>query len=338
VRRRPAALAAAAVLLAVLGTGTPAAGAGPDETGWWSRTSIGPLLPVGLPTGVPAGGLFVAGDPDGRSGVSALRFSLAEGELATTLSLAVESTVGVPAVLVCRTAIGWSGQQGGQLSQAPRDACEEGAVEATLSEDRTTLLADVGGLGEPGRLDVLLVPAEPSAFRLVLAPPGEDTLATSPAPVEPGPLPDGSAPAADGGFGDGFTAAPPFDGGFSPGAPLGGATTLPPLDALATGELPGLPDDLVAAAPAPLSAGAPETPRPVAAPALVGGTDRIQVLFALLFAGILLAWWWLLRKEPRAPRSLLALTGGGVSPAPAAGPVRGVGRFARVRSGPAIGV
>jgi len=318
---------AAALLVAL---GPPAAGAAPDATGWWTRTNVGPLVPVEVPTGVPEGGLYVAGDPDGRSGMSALRFSLAEGGLATTLSLPVESVAGVASVLVCRSGIGWTGEDGGSLDTAPADACDEGSVPGKVSDDGTTLTVDVSGLGEPGVLDVVLVPADRAVFRLVLGPPGEDALATSASPVAPAPVPEGAATVPD--DAGGGTGEATFDSGFA-AAPLdavGGA--LPPgrLPAL---EPPALPDDVpLPQTPADLA------PAPVAAPALVGGTDRVQVLFGLLFADVLLVWWWLLRREQRAPRSLLALAGAARAAAATEAPVRGVGRFARPRSGPAVGV
>ena len=113
-------VAAGVVVGAVVLTVQPAPAQAPDAQGWWW---IGGS-PVGLaPPYVPADGLYVANNPSGPEAVSAVRFALAGGGSAGTLTLVLAGDArGTPLVGLCRLTTDWQGVQGGALSAAP--ACE----------------------------------------------------------------------------------------------------------------------------------------------------------------------------------------------------------------------
>lgn len=282
------ALALGVVALTVLLAGLPAAGAAPDATGWWSRARLGnPLLPTDLPSTVPEGGLYVAADPTGPAGISALRYAVGE-EAVTDLVLEIDSAQGTPAVRACPTPVAWADEQGGPLASAPAGDCDDAEVVGVVEEG--TLRFPVGALVRDGLLNVVLDPVPGSVFQATFRPPGDAAIVTS-GSEEAEPLP----------------AFPePVGAAEVPGPVAGTLAPLPPVQA---------PAPAVSGGDATAPAVAPDTE--VAAPvAVVRESNRPRVLAAVVLFDLALAYLWLVR---RAPDDAVTL---------------GIGRFARVRTGP----
>jgi hypothetical protein len=310
------ALLAGAAACAVVATLPSAADAGTlAQAGWWWRLNDGGLpAPVPVPPNVPEGGLMVAGAPDGATAIAALHFDLTDDETAPVLTLAVAENGdqgGEGALLAaCLTGSAWQPAQGGAWTSKPFPACAEGSVNGVRSDDGTTWTFALAPLASDGILDVTLVPgvdptrpegANGSVFQLVFAAPTAASLATS----------SGGGGASD--FAVPDFAAPDLGpaGGTSFDSPAaGGDLSLPPV--AAAGFEPALPEadqGLTATAPVTQERNAPLDAETAAA--IKDHTGLAAVVLALCGGALL----W-----------------SGQLPVP---DTRGVGRFARVRSGPA---
>ena len=304
------------VPLQVLAALPAAAAEGDPVTGWWSRTRLGPPVPVEAPAPVPEGGTWVASDPSGPLAVSALRLDLAEGVVATGLSLKVERADGTPAVRACPAVARWQPEQGGRLDSAPAHSCEVSA-KAEVKGD-ALVVAFPAGFSE-GFLDVVLTPEPGAVFSLTLQ------KATAASVTTQSPPPEGVTTGA-------LDPAPP-----PPGLTPTGGSALPPLSTgvAAAPALPSAPAAPQAAPPAPAAAAPPVTAAPTTVTRRVSAGDRREAVPAAILFVLMAAFATYLAMQPaRAPRRL----GGGVglrqAPAVAVPPeaVRGVGRFRAARS------
>src|SRR5437773_12496267 len=78
---------------------SPAPAQAPDQQGWWWLAGATGIAPPG----VPADGLYVASNPSGPQGVSALKFTLAGGGSAGTLRLDLAGAPsGTPVIGLCQ--------------------------------------------------------------------------------------------------------------------------------------------------------------------------------------------------------------------------------------------
>ena len=293
------ALAVALALTPLLAA--PVGAAPPSAAGWWWRAQTGLVAAVPPPPNVPAGGLMVAGAPDGATAVSALRFELAEGEGSPVLTLRVADDVGgaTAEMAACPTGAPWSPALAGTWDEKPTAACSRGSVQGVRSEDGATWTFALAPLLVGTVLDVVVVPAERSVFQLAFDPPSQDALATA----------EGAAPspAAE----DSPALAPrPETSSARAGDVVPFTPALPAADQVVTAVAPGV-------SPPPTAAPAPPTPSaPRARPADRPRTARgfaLAVLALALVAGV------------------VAVVRGGVTPIA----IRngGVGRFARPRAG-----
>ena len=341
-----------AVLMVPLSPLPAAAAEGDPVTGWWSRTRLGPPVPVEAPSPVPEGGTWVASDPAGPLAVSALRLELAAGVVATGLSLKVDRMDGTPAVRLCPAVARWQPEQGGRLDTAPAHDCKV-FVKAEVKAGQL-VAAFPPGFTE-GFLDVVLAPEPGSTFSLTMQKATAASVTTASAePAVPEPA---------------FEDAPP-----PPGVSSTGSSTLPPLSSGVAGPPvlppPPAPEPVVVGpqvpvgtAPQPAAAPLAAAPlAPVAAlPRAAAPDDRREAVPAAVLLVLLGALaMWLQMQPAAAPRRLGGGAGlrtpaaagagaaaGAVAAVPAAGgapagppltaqsepaPVRGVGRFRAARA------
>lgn len=182
--RAPAALVAAALVVA-LGHGSGAGAEAPSEHGYWWRlqSGVGPHL---TPPGVPEGGLWVTDDPSGDQAVSALRFQPPAGTHPVALRLDVAEVTGTPTVVACPSASAWEPADAGSWEERPDASCDAVLVTAELSDDGTVLTVPLPAFGD-GPLDIVLVPDSTVSgyFSISFQPPGGDAFelsAAAPAP------------------------------------------------------------------------------------------------------------------------------------------------------------
>ncbi|MBW3667828.1 MAG: hypothetical protein KY443_01330 [Actinobacteria bacterium] len=167
----------------------PAHADAPGETGWWwagrpSAAVPALLQPVPAP---PEGGLYVAGGPNGPSGVSALRFRLPLGATASTLTVVVAEVAGTPVVDACPVITAWHAGANGGWDARPSYFCDINRVKGTYDAALKTITFDVSALVDStGALDVALLggldPAtrKPAAFSAAFEAPDERTLVVIP--------------------------------------------------------------------------------------------------------------------------------------------------------------
>lgn len=318
----------------------PALAAEEPVTGYWTRTNVGAPVSLPPPTPVPEGGFLVSGDPSGPVALSAIRASADEGSVVVGFTLKIADMLGTPKIVVCPTVERWAAEQGGRLQGAPEADCAT-PVEAVVEDE--SLLITLPALLQTDLVDVLLAPAQGSAFSASFERATAESVVQAPAPppFEPAPPPlppstgGGSAPAGSGFESDGFSGGTGF-GSPELGAPVGAPELLAP---------PALPEPAAAAVPQPQAAPpavptAVLAPRPAAAPA-----DRTASLMAVALLAALAAVALRLAVQPVAPPRHL---GGGArlsrpggpaavaAPGTSTAPARGVGRFRSTRVGPPV--
>jgi hypothetical protein len=189
-RRRVLRLVAAFLLVAgsaLVAFGAPAGAGDLADSGWWY---VRPGL-TGQPPTVPAGGLYVAGAPDGAIAIAAVRFTLSEDETEPKLTLEVATPApsegeegeepapapvpvpggapapapgapappaeAAPVILACQAGAGWSGVEAGSADAAPPPACGAGSVVGTPSADGLSWEWDLSKLQIKTAVDVILV-------------------------------------------------------------------------------------------------------------------------------------------------------------------------------------
>jgi len=156
----------------------PAPAQAPQQQAWWWLAGATGIAPPG----VPADGLYVANNPSGTQGVSALTFALAGGGSAGRLRLDLAGAPsGTPVIGLCRPAAEWKAVQGGALSDAP--ACDPGGptVAGVASADGQSYTFDVGAFAADGVLDIEVIPGKDASgnnptFSVAFKKPGADAL------------------------------------------------------------------------------------------------------------------------------------------------------------------
>jgi len=169
---------------------SPAPAQAPDQQGWWWLAGAAGIAPPG----VPSDGLYVANNPSGTQGVSALKFTLAGGGGAGSLRLDLAGAPsGTPTIGLCQVTTEWTPKQGGSLSDAP--ACVDGSPTAAglASADGQSYTFSVGALVSDGVLNVSVIPgADSGTFSVAFKKPAADALTaagTSSADTSPSPEP-----------------------------------------------------------------------------------------------------------------------------------------------------
>lgn len=310
-----AVVGSAAALVLVVGA-SPAEAKAPDAVGWWSEARLGALLPADTPTTVPEGGLYVAGDPGGPFGISALRADVLDLDV-TEVVLEIDSVQGTPALRACAVVVVWAPEHGGPMSSAPPYDCAAGAIDAVVEENRVRIPA--AALVQDGFLNFILEPQPGAVFQATFKAPTDATIVASPKPSPGAETFAGSETYASSDLGqsDGFDRS-----AFSAPTPAAGTSFGPPPESV---EAPATSGDAVAA---PRSVPSPSAPIPLAP-----DNPRIRMVAALIVFNLLLAAMWLMRHSipPRLVGPFARFL-----PAPvvdAGSDARGIGRFARPRSG-----
>ena len=319
------------LLLVVLGacglafSGPAAAGSGSttiDDVGWWWRVQQGPPLPpVPAPPTVPGDGIMVSGAPEGATAMGAVRMTLPAGDGAPVLTLQVvpDTAAGLDTALLlaCQAGSAWTGGSAQNWESAPSPLCEQ-SVQGQVADDGTTVTFPLGPLQFGDQINVILVPgADPlqppgvngSSFSVAFRRPTSADVETAAGFAPPPPI----APPAGA---TGFT-PPASSGGFVPST-FGGSFTAPALPPIAA----ALPDDAqgrTATAPVdnpPL----PTIPAGDDGPLRSGAARPLAAVLVLL--GVLAAaGGWRRDAVATAARDT------------AEGPIGGLGRFARPRTG-----
>ena len=146
-----------ALLLAAAG---PALADAPKQTAYWWQGQSGPAP---APVTVPAGGLYVASTAAGPTAQSAVRFALAPGTEARTLSLTVHQLRQVDALAIAAypTTASWKAGDNQPWSSRPDHAATP-AFPATLGLDGVTLSFDLSAAHLSGTVDLVLTAAPPT--------------------------------------------------------------------------------------------------------------------------------------------------------------------------------
>ena len=346
----------------------PATADAPDATGWWARwavatpaapTTVGgvPVPPPPAPPEetrpVPPGGLYVAAEPTSETqpppppgtstqppstpyrptGVSAVRLAvddtMALGELVLEIDVHPQSgqrkVQGTPAIRACPAQYVWTPEEGGPIESAPPADCANGLSFGAFTG--TEVRIPVGNLVRDGMLNIVLEPMPTSAFQVVFKKPSDQSIVVT-------RFPKGDDVPA--GFEEyvGFDSGPAFETttGATSGAFSFGDLSLPPPLATLTPSAPPAagPSRAVPASSLPTMRRLPLTPR----------TPR--VVAAMVLVGLMLIYLGLLQQPGRLPQLLGPFAS--VLPnrrdgerAPVVPPAvlpQGIGRFARVRTGP----
>jgi len=353
---------------ALIAMGAPAGAAELADAGWWY---VRPAF-AGSPPTVPEGGLYVAGAPDGAVSIAAVRYTLTEDETEPKLTLKVAAAgeeeeeeepeedplapiIGAapappaesqPIVLACQTGSGWSGEEAGSADAAPKVACGSGSVQGESLPDGTWTW-DLAKLQVKTTVDVILVAGKVkdlpegtngSTFQLSFEKPDNESLETLEGAAPEPFVPPGASSSEFGGSPD--LSEDAADSGFDTSDTGGGDVSFDPGDDT-TSEGPALDEEQQALTPtAPLVQA--QQPAPAAAAASASSDRDIRWLgvIVVLVAGMIavavnnqavpaLRGLGPFRKaDPSAPTAV----------APDGSPVitrGGLGRFARVRTGPA---
>lgn len=310
--------------------GTPAWADQAESYGWWWKAQ--PEIPAQVPPPptVPDSGMYVSGDVSGPSAISAMRFTIGTDVAQAVVTLTIASTQGAPLLQLCPSTPAWSAELGGPYEHAPSYDCRTGSALGAVSADGTrvsfTLKAPPGPV-----LSVVVVPAtDPGGANPVLSvsfnAPGPETLQLTTTPAQAAP-----ASESEPGFGPPSSAPNDDIAALSPFVP----GSAPPLDApeppLAAPVAQPIDDD---------TAGAVVTKAGQLGAKLSRSADadvRLGLLGLLVLAAV---FFWGQAHPARGPRRLVSIAGigpvGDVPVADAAEPaLRGIGRFRKVRVGPA---
>jgi len=332
------------VAATVLAVSAPAGAIAPDELGWWFKANQDPVgaLPVEVePPHVPDGGLYVANDPSGAAGVSALRFHLPEDEapaVAVTLTPSSSATIGDAAdIVACPTLTSWvSAPDGGRWDLRPEADCTTAKVPGVPSEDGATLSWELSGasFAQGGSYDVVLLPDPEASTPFQVPFEAPDGTAVQPV-ADPATTPTTEAANFD--LGDLGVSEESFT------APESPAVSPPSFDAPGT----AVPDVPATGDAATGGEGDGEFTLPTAPPRPDLRSEGFSVERAVAI-GLLVAigagLWLLAGQQVRAPKLLGGLAGepaaagAGVRAVPARARSRprvgGIGRFARARTQP----
>lgn len=234
------------LLVVACASGLVATGAGaevPDGRGWWTIAGEPPLVEVAS-ADVPEGGLLIQGSSDDPIAFGALTFDLSDGREPLTLTLSVvPESVSTPTstLLLCSLTSPFDAADGGPIDDAPSYDCD-GAIDAEPDESGSYTW-DVSSLPSGTELAVAVLGTGP-ADRVVIAPPGLDTLQVTSSSV----------------------VAPPTTPPVASSAPSAGDSTVPPLPSsgAATPAPPGLLLGPTTGQAAPIAPSAPSISGPTA--------------------------------------------------------------------------
>lgn len=156
------ALAALAVL-AAFGVVSIGRGRGADAVDglqhgyWWAAQPTSGGVPA--PPTVPGDGLWVSSNASGPQAVSALRFSIGEGESAPILTLAVHGSapVATGSVLACPTAAPWGPGDAQPFAKRPAPDCATVSVSGVASGDGKRMAFDLSLFPPATTYDVVLL-------------------------------------------------------------------------------------------------------------------------------------------------------------------------------------
>ena len=157
--------AVVACVMAAVGVlvGSPAGAVAPDEAGWWWRVQD---LPVGVPVAptTEEGQLMVADAPDGETAITALRFTLAEGDTAPILTLKAANEVNGSGmkIVACPALTPWAPGDAQPWDARPSANCAATQAVGSRADDGTWTFA-LTGFSDGNSYDVVLQPAEPEA-------------------------------------------------------------------------------------------------------------------------------------------------------------------------------
>jgi len=299
--------AAATVLFAGGGVARRAVAVDAIQAGsWWRAQPSSGGAPA--PPQVQQGGLWVAIDPSGPSAVSALRFTLAEGESAPLVTLRVNQAT-MPAgasITACATTADWKPATAGPWDAQPKPDCSSGVVAGTFSTDGTMVGFDLSPLVTGSEVNAVFTPNPPPSPAGTVSPP---------VPI-PGAPPVNSTPTAFD-----ITFKPPATSDVNPRtepvSDSGGGTDLGPtatdFSAPVQEALPSsLPTDVSPSASTPsASSSAPAsqptaqaaTPLPRAVRSALHRRDiRNRFIAGIAFLDLAGLWWWLSYRSPAAAR------------------------------------
>jgi hypothetical protein len=314
------------------------------ESGSWNEPAVGS---VSIPSTTPSGQLQVSYGFNGPLEISAIRFTLPPGTGASdqvTIRLATTGAmVGTPAVSICPTTTKWKPSDAG----APAYSCGNARQAVGALTDGTEVWTFPVTWSSKGVIAVALVPTvgSNSPFSIsYTAPTAASITIAAPAPPEGNPGGAVSGPPATvanpGPVASGppITSANPVPSGVSGG---GGPVFTP------TTAVPPTPN--LGSLPTPSSSGS--APAPLAAPAFApagngtlpgpGGRRGARILAFCLLLATGAAMFRAAGQPHRPPRSLVPHRYAGAAPEPVvtsggagAPAVRGIGRFAKVRTDP----
>jgi hypothetical protein len=273
---------------------------------------------------------------NGPLSFAAVRFQLpadVDPQSATVvLSLDVAQTgnVGTPAVTACATTSAWTPGGDQAASSAPSYSCgggreSVGVVSASGATETWSLGPTFLAPGSQATYDVALVP-DPGAgtpFSVDYSQPTPSSVAITGPPAQgssPSPAPADTTPPDTG-----FAAQPAPAVTF----PVNIPAAVTPAPALATSPAP--PTSAVAAPGARPAGG--EAAAPAVASAS-GGVQGRRVMAAAVLVALGVALYLISRRPARAPKLIGAFASANAAPPPVPVRVRGIGRFAKPRSGP----
>jgi hypothetical protein len=354
------AIAATSASIGLVATGavlSPASADAPVKVAWWNFAAAGGQAAPAPDTN--DGGMRVGASSQQTLAIGAVQYNLPkDGSATLELAItAISSNANAPvlnAIVACPTKdASWKpgGDQDG--GTAPGWDCEARQFVGHLSADQSTMTFQVDGSADltDGVLSLAIVPQHSTAIPYVGTDPGTGTDLTAPFVVDfdkPGPNSfQSDAPSSSDSSDSPSSSTPPpppatgntgstgsSGATVPPATSTGGAINVPPATTTDPGTTP------VVAGQQPASTGGGGT-APVAAVAPAAKDNKHDLLLMLLVL-LLFAILFTQNASQRAPRRLV----GAVAPAadgttplpvayPAGGDARGLGRFAKPRSGAA---
>jgi hypothetical protein len=155
----------------------PASAAAPSTYGWWSQTSIGGLAGATQPD-VPADGMLVQNSPAGAVAISALKFTIAPGDVVdrVTLNISGQAVITQPPI-ACPVTSPFTAAEGGAWSNRPSYDCAHPLAGSVDSANTTVEFAAAPLVNGPD-LALVILAAGPTD-RVAFTKPGPEALAVT---------------------------------------------------------------------------------------------------------------------------------------------------------------